>query len=146
MYSWDNGSSDLWCCRTWCHQEIVDAVHADVWSVSGCPHWVQVRHNDRDSARALLADRMAKSAEFFSFGTNDLTRWPSASAWRHRFFMNDYLDQKILPRSFQTIDQDGVGQLITMLSRKAGLQDQTSRSGSAGSKAAIRLRRILLQE
>ena len=64
----------------------------------------------------LLADRMAVSAEFFSFGTNDLTQMTFGfSRDDIGGFMNDYLDYKILAADpFQTIDQDGVGQLITM--------------------------------
>jgi pyruvate, orthophosphate dikinase len=64
----------------------------------------------------LLADRMAKSAEFFSFGTNDLTQM-SFGFSRDDIggFLNEYLDKKMLPADpFQTIDQDGVGQLIKM--------------------------------
>ncbi|MFA6924915.1 MAG: pyruvate, phosphate dikinase [Bacteroidales bacterium] len=64
----------------------------------------------------LLADRMAKTAQFFSFGTNDLTQM-SFGFSRDDIggFMNEYLDQKILAADpFQTIDQDGVGQLIEM--------------------------------
>ncbi len=64
----------------------------------------------------LLADRMAKSAEFFSFGTNDLTQM-SFGFSRDDIggFINHYLDYKMLSADpFQTIDQDGVGQLIKM--------------------------------
>ena len=65
---------------------------------------------------ALLADQMAKSAEFFSFGTNDLTQMTFGfSRDDIGGFMNEYLDQKLLAADpFQTIDQDGVGQLIRM--------------------------------
>ena len=63
---------------------------------------------------ALLADRMAKYAEFFSFGTNDLTQLTFGfSRDDIGAFMSAYIDKKMLPADpFQTIDQDGVGQLI----------------------------------
>jgi len=65
---------------------------------------------------ALLADRIAEEAEFFSFGTNDLTQM-SFGFSRDDIggFLPEYLEKKILPADpFQTIDQDGVGQLIRM--------------------------------
>ena len=57
---------------------------------------------------------MAKAADFFSFGTNDLTQM-SFGFSRDDIggFLPKYLDLKILPADpFQTIDQDGIGQLI----------------------------------
>jgi pyruvate, orthophosphate dikinase len=68
----------------------------------------------------LLADRMAKSSEFFSFGTNDLTQMTFGfSRDDIGGFINHYLDYKILAADpFQTIDQDGVGQLIKMAVEK----------------------------
>lgn len=63
---------------------------------------------------ALLADRMAKTAQFFSFGTNDLTQMGFGfSRDDIGGFLPEYLSQKILAADpFQTIDQDGIGQLI----------------------------------
>jgi pyruvate,orthophosphate dikinase len=76
---------------------------------------------------ALLADRMAQEAQFFSFGTNDLTQMTFGfSRDDIGGFMNDYLDKKLIAADpFQTIDQDGVGQLITC-SVKGGRQTNPS--------------------
>jgi pyruvate,orthophosphate dikinase len=63
---------------------------------------------------ALMADAMAGTAEFFSFGTNDLTQMTFGfSRDDIGGFMGEYLDQKILAADpFQTIDQCAVGELI----------------------------------
>ncbi len=63
---------------------------------------------------ALQAGNMARTAEFFSFGTNDLTQMTFGfSRDDIGSFLPDYLNSKILPADpFQTIDQDGVGELI----------------------------------
>jgi len=63
---------------------------------------------------ALQAGEMAKTAEFFSFGTNDLTQMGFGfSRDDIGSFLPDYINAKILPADpFQTIDQDGIGELI----------------------------------
>ena len=68
----------------------------------------------------LLADKMAGTAKFFSFGTNDLTQMTFGfSRDDIGSFLPDYLDSNILEADpFQTIDQNGVGQLIQMAVQK----------------------------
>ena len=63
---------------------------------------------------ALTADRMARTAEFFSFGTNDLTQMTFGfSRDDVGTFMGDYLGNKLLDADpFQTIDTKGVGKLV----------------------------------
>ncbi|MBE3100072.1 MAG: pyruvate, phosphate dikinase [Planctomycetes bacterium] len=65
---------------------------------------------------ALTANRMAEVAQFFSFGTNDMTQMGFGfSRDDIGAFMPDYLAKKILPADpFQTIDIEGVGELIRM--------------------------------
>src|SRR5690606_29720682 len=65
---------------------------------------------------ALTADEMAQTAEFFSFGTNDLTQMTFGySRDDVNTFLPDYLDKNILERDpFQSIDQSGVGKLVRM--------------------------------
>jgi pyruvate, orthophosphate dikinase len=65
---------------------------------------------------ALLADEIAKEAEFFSFGTNDLTQMTFGfSRDDIGKFLPDYLEHKILPYDpFQVLDREGVGQLVRL--------------------------------
>jgi pyruvate,orthophosphate dikinase len=63
---------------------------------------------------ALTADEIAKTAEFFSFGTNDLTQTTlGMSREDYGPFIGYYRENDIVPNDpFQTIDQDGVGKLM----------------------------------
>lgn len=69
---------------------------------------------------ALTADRIASKAEFFSFGTNDLTQMTFGySRDDIASFLPAYLDMKILPNDpFQVLDRNGVGQLVRMATEK----------------------------
>ena len=69
---------------------------------------------------ALTADRIASAAEFFSFGTNDLTQMTFGySRDDIASFLPAYLEKKILKVDpFQVLDQNGVGQLIRMATEK----------------------------
>ncbi|MEM8859294.1 MAG: pyruvate, phosphate dikinase [Chloroflexota bacterium] len=63
---------------------------------------------------ALTADRIAKHAEFFSFGTNDLTQTTfGLSRDDSGRFLSHYIANKVMENDpFQVLDQDGVGQLV----------------------------------
>jgi pyruvate,orthophosphate dikinase len=66
---------------------------------------------------ALTADEIAPHADFFSFGTNDLTQATFAFSRddAEAKFMKDYVDNKILPADpFEVLDQKGVGKLMRL--------------------------------
>ena len=69
----------------------------------------------------LTADQIAGTAEFFSFGTNDLTQFTFGYSRddAERNFLVKYVEDGILPKNpFQTIDRDGVGQLMDITVKK----------------------------
>ena len=92
---------------------------------------------------ALVADEIAEVAEFFSFGTNDLTQMTfgfSRDDIEGRF-MSEYLEYKLLPRNpFETIDVEGVGQLVRMGCR-ARPRDARRRSSSASAASTVAIPR-----
>ena len=89
---------------------------------------------------ALLADSIAKEAEFFSFGTNDLTQMTFGfSRDDASKFLDNYYDKKILTEDpFKTIDQNGVGKLVevaTILGKKTRSDIELGICGEHGGEA-----------
>jgi pyruvate,orthophosphate dikinase len=80
----------------------------------------------------LVAEAIAKEAEFFSFGTNDLTQMTYGfSRDDIGKFLPEYLERRILPFDpFQSIDQEGVGKLVA-------LAVKDGRSGRAALKVGV---------
>ncbi|HEX7545553.1 MAG TPA: pyruvate, phosphate dikinase [Gemmatimonadaceae bacterium] len=97
-------------------RKIVDAVAAEV--LAGLPEEVKylVGTMIELPRAALTADRIAEHADFFSFGTNDLTQTTlGLSRDDAGRFLPLYVEKGIFPEDpFRVLDQDGVGQLISM--------------------------------
>jgi pyruvate, orthophosphate dikinase len=91
---------------------------------------------------ALTADRIADVAEFFSFGTNDLTQTTfGLSRDDAGRFLPFYVESgSSTDDPFQTLDQDGVGKLVQMGVELGDARPPSSRSASVASTAAIHAR------
>lgn len=97
------------------HQKVIcDRVHAEVEKTFGVKISYLYGTMIEIPRAALLADEMAKTAQFFSFGTNDLTQMTFGfSRDDIGAFMGGYLSQKVLAADpFQTLDQASVGKLV----------------------------------
>ncbi|MFE6828464.1 pyruvate, phosphate dikinase [Streptomyces sp. NPDC057690] len=96
-------------------REEVERVLAEVSEESGIPVHCPVGTMIELPRAALTAGRIAEEAEFFSFGTNDLTQttWGFSRDDVEAAFFSAYLDKGIFATSpFETLDRDGVGRLV----------------------------------
>jgi len=96
---------------------LVEKVHGEVCAKHGVRRIEHLFGTMIEVPRAALtADLIAGAAEFFSFGTNDLTQMTFGfSRDDTGTFVPEYLEKKLLPRDpFQVLDQEGVGQLVRM--------------------------------
>ena len=92
-----------------------ERVLAEVSAASGVPLDVPIGCMIELPRAALTAHRIAEEADFFSFGTNDLTQttWGFSRDDVERAFFADYLQNGVLTISpFETLDADGVGALV----------------------------------
>ncbi|MFE7811862.1 pyruvate, phosphate dikinase [Streptomyces sp. NPDC057433] len=93
----------------------VQRVLTEVSETSGVPVTCPVGTMIELPRAALTAGRIAEEAEFFSFGTNDLTQttWGFSRDDVEAEFFPAYLDKGVFPASpFETLDRDGVGRLV----------------------------------
>jgi pyruvate,orthophosphate dikinase len=99
------------------HQkELIKATAAEVMKKKGVKVQYLIGTMIELPRAAVIADEIAKEAEFFSFGTNDLTQTTFGfSRDDAGKFITHYTEQNILEKDpFQTLDQEGVGQLVAM--------------------------------
>ncbi len=82
----------------------------------------------------LVADQIASVAEFFSFGTNDLTQMTFGfSRDDVNAIVKDYIEEKIIPADpFNTLDQEGVGQLVKLGVQRGRSQRANLKCGVCG--------------
>ncbi|MBQ0825957.1 pyruvate, phosphate dikinase [Streptomyces tagetis] len=98
-------------------RDVVDRVLAEVSEASGVPVECPVGTMIELPRAALTAGRIAEEAEFFSFGTNDLTQtaWGFSRDDVEAAFFSVYLDKGVFPASpFETLDREGVGRLVSI--------------------------------
>ncbi len=115
-------------------KEIIQKVAKEVFAEEGVEIPFEIGTMIEIPRAALTADRIATEAEYFSFGTNDLTQMTFGySRDDIASFLPVYLEKKILKVDpFQVLDQNGVGQLIKMAVEKGRAIRPGMRTGICG--------------
>ena len=115
-------------------KDIVDSTAKAVMNEKGVTLEYHVGTMIEIPRAALTADEIAKEAEFFSFGTNDLTQMTFGfSRDDAGKFLNDYYERKIYEQDpFAKLDQVGVGQLVKMAAEKGRATRPSIKLGICG--------------
>lgn len=115
-------------------QEVIKAAAKELFQEKGMSIEFKLGTMIEIPRAALTADLIAKHADYFSFGTNDLTQMTFGySRDDVARFLPTYLDNKILEVDpFQVLDQTGVGQLVEMGVRKGRSSNPTLKCGICG--------------
>ena len=115
-------------------KEIIQRVAKEVFAEYGVEVEFEIGTMIEIPRAALTADRIATEAQYFSFGTNDLTQMTFGySRDDIASFLPAYLEKKILKVDpFQVLDQNGVGQLIKMAVEKGRAVRPGLRTGICG--------------
>ena len=115
-------------------KEVIQATAKEVFAEEGIEIPFEIGTMIEIPRAALTADRIATEAEYFSFGTNDLTQMTFGySRDDIASFLPVYLEKKILKVDpFQVLDQKGVGQLIKMAVEKGRAVRPGMRTGICG--------------
>ncbi len=115
-------------------KDMVDAVAKDVMSERKIKLEYMVGTMIEIPRAALVADQIAETAEFFSFGTNDLTQMTFGySRDDAGKFLPEYVDRGILGEDpFQSLDQEGVGQLVQLGTERGRGTRKTLKVGICG--------------
>ena len=115
-------------------KEIIQKVAKEVFAEEGVEIPFEIGTMIEIPRAALTADRIATEAEYFSFGTNDLTQMTFGySRDDIASFLPVYLEKKILKVDpFQVLDQNGVGQLIKIAVEKGRSVRPNLRTGICG--------------
>ena len=118
-----------------------DGIVAEVASAQGVEVTIPLGTMVELPRAALTAHRIAETAEFFSFGTNDLTQttWGFSRDDVEAEFFAAYLDKGVFTQSpFESLDIDGVGRLVEIAVREGRAARPSCTSVSAASMAVTR--------